>query len=99
VAPTGNVVVSDTATMTAICSAPLVAAAAGSSTGSCRPDDTAFPSGTFFTSVAAGYGGDGNFAGSASQPRQSFAVTDPGSGGPSSGGRVSALRFRGLRRR
>ncbi len=80
VAPSGPVDVEDAATLSLICTVVLAPNPDNSASGTCSPGDTEFPSGTSFSSVTAVYGGDGNFAGSASGPAQIFSVTDPTSG-------------------
>jgi len=82
-APTGSVSVDDSATMTPICSAPLVANPDNTASATCNPTDEQFPSGTSFTTVTATYSGDGTYDGSVSSPAQSFTVTDSGGGGGS----------------
>lgn len=73
-APTGPVDVEDAATMTPICSAPLVANSSHMSTATCSPTGLEFPPGTAFTTVTAAYGGDTHNAASNSTPAQSFTV-------------------------
>jgi Bacterial Ig-like domain (group 3) len=74
VAPTGIVSVADASTSSPICSATLVTGSGDSSTATCRPTADEFPPGTSFTTVAATYEGDANYADSMSTPPESFTV-------------------------
>jgi len=96
-APTGTVSVADAATGSTICAATLVPNPDGSATGTCSPNDVAFPSGTSFTTVTATYAGDADFSGSVSAPAQSFDVSDPVSGAADRSSGVRPARRAGVR--